>query len=360
MIFRLFEQAKRQVGVHRLVRFAIFATLMLQTRVAIAQNSNARFIDVQTTCRITRQFEMYDPHSKEALQTLKAMGFTQVILDWPQLHKEATELGLNVVLANWWIKSTPPEQIQSAIDFAKQVDPKHLVGISMMDEPNRNHRETPFGFYLDTYQTLRCKLDAELPGVRLEISHWGPLKSWERRQYDYFSDLYEATDVMRIMPYPDLYERPLNDVYFMMQRSRKIMKELNREVPLLVILQTWVLPPKSKLPTIDELRVMAYQAMLGGAQTVSFFEYNLEIWNQTPGFHDLFEKLMKELTDLSQEFADATITSSINAEGILTALIIQPDGKQVIFEVNTNREACGELKSLEVLRLNEDNLRHED
>ena len=63
---------------------------------------NEVFADAITSGRVTQRFEIYNPHSEEQLQTVKQMGFTQVILDWPQLHAAATQIDLDVVIANWW------------------------------------------------------------------------------------------------------------------------------------------------------------------------------------------------------------------------------------------------------------------
>ena len=310
---------------------------------------NSEFTGRQTVARITSGFEMYDPHSIEALQTLKDMGFTQVMLDWPNLHRDATEIGLDVVLANWWTDKTKPEEIDRGIELAKQVDLARLAGISVMDEPELNSPETPLSFYVDLYDQLRQRRDRELPGVRLEISHAGPRASWDQRYYDYFSALYEAADVVRIMPFPDLSEKPLSDVYFMILRSRELMKIAGRELPLVVILQTWVLPPESKLPEMAELRVMAWQAMLGGAETLSFFDYNPDVWSQTPGFHDQFAGLMQELTSVRDRLRDATIHSWMDAHGVLHAQAHWPTGHIEYITINTNRTSVGNLAPLAVV-----------
>ncbi|MBL8852044.1 MAG: hypothetical protein JNG89_20395 [Planctomycetaceae bacterium] len=310
---------------------------------------NSEFIGRQTVARITTRFEMYDPHSVEALRTLKDMGFTQVMLDWPNLHQDATSIGLDVVLANWWTDKTPPEEIDRSLELARQVDPARLAGISVMDEPELNAPETPFGFYVDLYGQLRQRRDRELPGVRLEISHAGPRASWDQRHYDYFSFLYESADVVRIMPFPDLSEGPLSDVYFMILRSRELMKIAGAEPSLVVILQTWVLPPESKLPEIAELRVMAWQAMLGGAETLSFFDYNPEVWSQTPGFHDQFAALMNELTSVSDRLRDATIRSWMDSHGVLHAEAHWPSGHVEFITVNTNRISVCNLAPLAVV-----------
>lgn len=304
---------------------------------------------MQTLAPVTSRFEMYNPHTTEALQALKDMGFTQVILDWPNLHRDATEIGLDVVLANWWTDKTMSEEIDRGIELARHVDPARLAGISVMDEPERNAPETPFSFYVDLYDQLRRRLDRELPGVRLEISHTGPYASWDQRYYDYFATLYEAADVVRIMPFPDLNEGPLSDVYFMILRSRELMRVAGRVVPQVVILQTWVLPPESKLPEMAELRVMAWQAMLAGAQTISFFDYNTEVWSQTPGFHVQFAELMQELTTVSNRFRDATIRSWMDAQGVLHAQANWPTGNVELVTVNTNRTRVDNLAPLAVV-----------
>ncbi|MGD9857038.1 MAG: hypothetical protein AB7U20_18980 [Planctomycetaceae bacterium] len=310
---------------------------------------NSEFVGVTTTAKVTRRFEMYNPHSREALETLKDMGFTQVILDWPNLHPDATEVGLDVVLANWWTDKTAQDEIDRALTVAREVEQGCLAGISVMDEPERNSPDTPFGYYVELYNKLRPQMDRELPGVRLEISHWGPLASWDQRYYDYFSYLYEAADVMRIMPFPDLHEGPLGDVYLMMARSREVMKIAERELPLVVILQTWVLPPRSALPEIAELRVMAWQALLGGAETISFFDYNQEIWSQSPGFHDRFVELMHELTSASHRLRDATIESALDEHGIVSARVAWPSGRTHIIRVNTNRTSVSGLEPLAIV-----------
>lgn len=361
------RNADTQSHVQRiLAQFLTAALAMCLGRLALAQEAakpsepdapvefyqprgNSEFIGRRTVARITRRFEMYDPHSAEALQTLKDMGFTQVILDWPNLHPDATKIGLDVVLANWWTDNTKPEQIDRGIELARQVDPARLAGLSIMDEPERNSPETPFSFYVDLYHQLRERLDSELPGVPLEISHAGPYASWDQRYYDYFATLYEAADVVRIMPFPDLNEGPLSDVYFMILRSRELMKIAGREPSLVVILQAWVLPPESKLPEIAELRVMAWQAMLAGAQTLSFFEYNTEVWSRTTGFHDQFAELMHELTSLRDRLRDATIRSRMDADGVLHAQANWPTDHVEFITINTNRTRAGNLAPLAVV-----------
>ena len=309
---------------------------------------NSEFFEVATQARITQRFEIYDPHSLEDLQAVKTMGFDQVILDFPNLHSAATNLGLDVVLANWWHQDTTQTAIDEALLLATKVKTGRLRGISMQDEPERNSPDTPFKYYVDLYQQLKPRMTEALSNVQLELSYWGPLKSWDERYYEYFSFLYESCDVMRLMPYPDLHEDALGEVTLMMHRSRRAMRLASVDIPQIVILQTWVLPPENKLPTIPELRVMAYQAMLGGAEVVSFFEYKPELWAQTPGFTDGFRELMRELRNLSHRWSGAELTTVLHTDGILESTAVWPSGGIATITINTNREPTSGLQPLEI------------
>ena len=150
------------------------------------------------------------------------------------------------------------------------------------------------------------------------------------------------------MPYPDLYEGPLSEVYYYMIRSRRLMNMAGVELPQVVILQTWVLPENPKLPTIDELRVMSYQAILAGADTVSFYNYDPEQWSQTTGFAEGFADLMRELTDFSRRYRGATVEAKMSRSGILAATIRPDTSGPMSVVVNTNRTAVEGLAPLEV------------
>lgn len=312
--------------------------------------ANALYLDAPVRTRVAQRFEMYSPRTEEELPELKNMGFTQVMLDRPNLHRAAAQAGLNFVLAHWWNHDTKPEDITAAVERAAQTDRQRLIGFSVMDEPERNSPETPFGFYIDLYEKLAPQFRRDFPHTRMEISHWGPLADWTDQHYEYFSFLYEAADVMRIMPYPDLKEGPLDDVFFMIQRTQRMMELADRRLPLVVILQTWILPPENKLPGIAELRVMTYQAMLSGAETVSFFDYNVEVWKQTPGFESGFQTLMREVTTFSRTFRDHEVASVMSADGVLTSILTAPSGQITRLIVNTRREAVGDLPPLAVRR----------
>jgi hypothetical protein len=314
----------------------------------IRRAANAPFVGVSIRTKVAQRFEMYSPRTEEAVKELKEMGFTQVMLDRPNLHRAATDVGLPFVLAHWWNQETKPEEITAAVERAKQVDGSLLIGFSIMDEPERNAPDTPFGFYIDVYEKLRPEFQKDFPETRLEISHWGPLAEWTDQHYEYFSFLYEAADVMRIMPYPDLGEGPLDDVYFMIRRTQRPMELAGRNLPLVVILQTWILPPKNQLPEINELRVMTYQAMLSGSETVSFFDHNPEVWQQKEGFESGFRDLMREVTTFARRYKDWDVETVMSADSVLTSILTSPSGQRHRITVNTQRNAVNNLTALEV------------
>lgn len=310
--------------------------------------ANARYVNVPIQTRVAQRFEMYSPRDEQAVRELKEMGFTQVMLDRPNLHQAATDVGLPFVLAHWWNQDTKPEEIEAATERAKSVDRSLLIGFSIMDEPERNAPDTPFGYYIDVYEKLRPEFQKDLAGTRLEISHWGPLAEWTDQHYEYFSFLYEAADVMRIMPYPDLGEGPLDDVFFMIRRTQRPMELAGRNLPLIVILQTWVLPPKNQLPEIAELRVMTYQAMLSGAETVSFFDHNPEVWRQKEGFESGFRNLIQEATEFSRRYQDWDVQTVMDADSVLTSVLTSPSGQRHRVTINTLRKAVQNLAALEI------------
>ncbi len=315
---------------------------------AILKPNDSDFHDQPIHCRVAWRFEMYNPHSIDHLKDIQSMGFQQVILDWPNLHADATRLGLDVVIANWWTQDTEVREIEERIELLKGMDKQRLRAISMMDEPERNAPDTPFSFYQSLYGDLRKHFDTEHPELQLELSHWGPLRRWEDAHYEVFTELYQSADRMRVMPYPDLGEGPLSEVSYQMLRSRHLMKLAGREIPQIVILQTWVLPEEPKLPEIRELRVMIWQALLMGADVVSFFSYEPDTWKKTPGFTEGFRDLMQELSVFGKEFRGSMAETRINSAGILTSQLITSNHQRVTIQVNTSRQAAADLPGLAV------------
>ena len=142
---------------------------------------NEEFYGRPVIATVTQCFEIYDPHSLEELRRVKQMGFDQVILDRAPLHQQATEVGLDVVIANWWTEETEQQVIDDSLRLSRDVASGRLKGISVMDEPERNAPDTPFEYYVNLYGRLKPLMVDELEGVRLEISYWGPLESWDQR-----------------------------------------------------------------------------------------------------------------------------------------------------------------------------------
>lgn len=117
--------------------------------------NNDRFHNITVKAKISDRFEIYDPHSVEQLQAIRDMGFRQVIFDWPNLHREATQLGLDVVIANWWTIDTEVSEIEKRMEFVREIDPERFAAVSMMDEPEV-WSKTP-GF-IDGFRDLMSEL----------------------------------------------------------------------------------------------------------------------------------------------------------------------------------------------------------
>ncbi|MBC7967613.1 MAG: hypothetical protein H7Z17_16995, partial [Fuerstia sp.] len=165
-------RCRRSIAVAGLVVWAttFLATVQSQddgadvgTQQRPAFENNDRFHNRVVQAKISDRFEIYNPHSVVDLQAIREMGFRQVILDWPNLHRDAAQHGLDVVIANWWTIDTEISDIEQRMEFVREIDPKRLAAISMMDEPERNSPQTPFSYYQALYGDLRKAMEQEFP-----------------------------------------------------------------------------------------------------------------------------------------------------------------------------------------------------
>ncbi len=302
--------------------------------------------------QITQNFEIYDPASDTELLEIKNMGFTQVVLDKPWLSHKAAELGLKVVLGNWWNLETPEEEIRKSMEFARTI--KRLAFVSLMDKPDFTHRPDlhPSGFYVRLSERLR----ASFPEIKLSISHWGPLRKWpkdwpEMQYFEAFKDYYTSLDEIRIMPSPVLSGDPLSETYFMMVRSRRLMKLANKKSTLNVCLQTWTESnedPIPLLPTIVQLRVMAYLVMLSEADTLSFFDYQPRVWKRVPGYSEGFASLMDELTGLAKKYREFTIQARMLSNQVVFQAELSLSQLRSCIRINSSPFRIGDLLPLEI------------
>lgn len=291
---------------------------------------------------ITRDFEIYGASSQADLDFLRTLGFTQVILDSPALARPAESAGFAVVLANWWDNSTQWGQVLPIFRFAEGLT--RLVSVNMMDEPMLNgladHAPA-------VYLALREAIREHGFDQRLSLTMYGPQLSWPAPWLRVFLDYLGAIDVLRIDPYPIAAGKPLRLVVDWINLARQLMASAGRDLPLTVILQAW--DSGDGLPSIDQIRAMAYMALLSGADTLSFFSYDPATWYQTPGFVEGFTALMGELVELAREFAGAEIHPILGAEDLFEAEI-DLDGRRTCITVNTLGRPNGTLGPLQVVR----------
>lgn len=280
--------------------------------------SLAVFFESAVLADVTTHFEMYGAHSTADVQRFHSLGFTQVVLENHQLATAADALGMKVMLANWWWSQTPWEQIASTVNFASTLP--NVTSINLMDEPIFNGAERfPPEFYLD----LRSRIKAIAPTTALSLSEYGPSLNWPREKRELFKRYLPAVDILRIDPYPVAAGQPLRRVYDWIQLARELMVESQHLVPLTVTLQTWNSGENGTLvlPTIQQLRIMAYLALLLEVDTLSFFDYNAAVWQQVPGFYEDFATLINELKEFSEAHAGWKVSGAMNGQGVWNGTI---------------------------------------
>ncbi len=298
--------------------------------------------------QLTQHFEIYGAKSPAHLSDLAAMGFDQFILESNELIAEASRRGLRTVQANWWEKSTPASSIDAQLAFASVQS--GLVSVNLMDEPMNDPERFPPELYVD----IRSKLRQKYSTVPLSLTLYGPKSGAAEQELRLFADYLPAIDVLRIDPYPVVAQRSLLEVWAYIQRARELLRVQGRQLPLTVILQTWSpgdgADGAPMLPSLAELRVMAYLAMLSEAEVLSFFDYNLDVWNRAPGFAEGFRSLMNELTAFSQELSAAKLKTLAGADSMVRSEVQFPDGHLECVEVNTATMRVGSFPPLYIRR----------
>lgn len=254
----------------------------------------------RVTC--ARHIELYGAKTEEHLRHFRQIGFDQVILESANLIPVAEQLGMRVVLANWWNGDTDEQLIERQLQAAHSA--KRLVSLNMMDEPIHND---PTIHSPEFYQELRTRFREQGDRTPLSLTIYGPSLKWPDEYDVLFKGYVDAVDVLRIDPYPVVAEAPLRLVYDWPQKARTLIAQTGRRIPLTVILQAWSPGDDEEgipqLPEIRQLRVMAYLAMFSGADTVSFFSYDPEVWDRKPGFREGFEGLLNDMRQVQRAFA---------------------------------------------------------
>lgn len=291
---------------------------------------------------ITRQFEIYGASSLTDLDFLGCLGFNQVVLDFFSLALPAEARGFSVVLADYWDRQTTWGDVCFTLSIAKQLT--RLVSVNMMDEPMDNGvaEHAPA-----VYRELRREIRAAGYHQPLSLTMYGPRENWPAAWSRLFLDYLPAIDILRIDPYPIAGGKPLRVVHDWIQLARQLMAAAHRELPLTVVLQAW--DSGGGLPSIAQIRVMAYMALFSGADTLSFYEYDPALWSATRDFVRDFTNLMHELTGLAREFAGAEIFPILGADDLFQAEIDQA-GHWTCITVNTLDRPNGLFGPLQVVR----------
>jgi hypothetical protein len=291
---------------------------------------------------LARRFEIYGAASLYDLELLRSMGFDQVILDNHGFADAAEALGFSVVLANWWDRQTTLGEILPVLRQAMGLS--RLVSVNMMDEPIRCGLKTHGP---EVYLRLRREILETGFERPLSLTLHGPKPDWPTPWLRVFMDYLGAIDILRIDPYAFCNGDPSRLVGDWINLARQFMATAGRDLPLTVVIEAW--DGGKGLPPIDEIRAMAYMALLSMADTLSFFSYDPATWSKQPGFIDKFAALIRELEGLAGEFAGAEVRSILGADDLFQAEIDQ-DGDFTCITVNTRDRPNGRFGPYQVVR----------
>lgn len=305
-------------------RFLLAASLFLFTFAAKAE--------------ITQNFEIYGVRDQATLLRMRSLGFNQMVFESYPLAQIADQLGIKSVLAHWWFSETPWTDVALAVEQAAGLN--YLTSINLMDEPMHND---PVRFPAAYYLNLSQRIHALNPALPLSLTEYGPQPQWPAAKLELFKDYLAAVDQLRIDPYPVAGGRPLRAVYDWIALAKTLMSEINHEVPLTVILQTWNSGQDSiEMPTIPQLRVMAYLAMSSEANTLSFFDFNETQWQQVPGYYEGFSALMAELQELARYYRGWELSTEILANDVVRVQARLAKKHETI-EIDTNTLAISKF-----------------
>ncbi|MFK7692805.1 carbohydrate binding domain-containing protein [Paenibacillus sp. HJGM_3] len=172
-----------------------------------------------------------------------------------------------------------------------------VLGYMIMDEPSTNG--IPQSELLDAYKLIRS-IDQVHPTYMVEAD---PL---------YYYQTGQATDILvtDVYPYSQNGGLPISAVG---NGVRKAVESVGGVKPIWTVLQTFKIPGTTwnYLPTIDQVRNMAYQAFLAGSQGLAYYSINdpgwklrdSELWPGMVKFKDEIE-LMGSLVSAGNKAAE--------------------------------------------------------
>ena len=287
---------------------------------------------------VTQNFETYlQTHlsTDSMFEALSDMGFNRVVLEPHQMHALANSHGLSVLLANWWNVDTDTSTMHSVFSTALNVD--DLAGINMADEPFLNGIWNPVNgqhsYPASLYEGILPDFRAQYPGVKLGFSLFGP---WfhinQTHDYDatqtyrmVLEPYYELIDMVKIMPYTYLYGLHSREMIVMIEQARLMVQLVDREVDISVVLQTWSTSDNTNpnFPSIAELRAQSFATVMTGADALSFFTFNPEVYDKIPGFSQAFADMITEVSDFATAREDFNVSYWLdNGKTYLSAHVV--------------------------------------
>lgn len=277
------------------------------------------------------------------------MGFTRVLGE-DQVAHAAIAQDLRFVLARFWTS----DRLQDWHNIKPFAPSENLVSVNMADEPIYWDHDDPHRFNLPVrkpshYQQLREQIKQEFD-VPLSLSFFGPDEGkWaSSEREDYFFQYWPTIDHLRMNIFPAYKNRPLGVIFTWVDKLTTEMRQRPDPKPLTVTLQTWTEPDHPRHPTVPELRVMAFAVLLGGAQAVSFYQYDPQVWKLLPdNFLGGFSELIEELRITADKLVGATTQVVSMSQGVYEVHITRPSHRSKVL-VNTTDRFAHSLNPYEV------------
>lgn len=200
-----------------------------------------------------------------------------------------------------------------------------VLGYMIMDEPS-GHGITQQEL-LDAYKLIRS-IDANHPTYMVEGSP------------AVYRSTGQAADILvtDVYPYNSVYMQPITAVG---DGVRKAVADVEDVKPVWTVLQMFRLSPPSPwnyLPTIDEVRNMAYQSFLAGSKGLAYYSINDPGWSLRDS--ELWPGLVQFKDELSLMGGLVTEGSKIreNISGPVQWGVWQKGSEQYIVAINTTKE----------------------
>lgn len=282
--------------------------------------------------------EIYGARWDEDFAITKAHGFNTVIEFGENIEDRAERFGMMLIDPNWMGRDNTLEQVAAKAD--KYRNKRAVIAYNLNDEPDLRpelgvgpadlERIADFFRKKDPRRLLSVTCAGGAGGTRL----WPEYASF--------------VDVLRINPYPVIGGVPLSLVT---ERLKVAHEAVGPGKPVWVILQAWFMGDADSFPTDRQDRCMTYLALAGGANAISHFDFNIEVWSQFPAFWNGLIQNNRELRLLSPALLGGQVVPATSSqESIKVSANIWKNSVIVLMANQSDQELDAQIKIKEKRR----------